>query len=121
MESEIDIFDLAYHGLKVIEQKALDLKCAEIFFEKNRYISLEIEENSISSSETGDDNGVSIRVINKKGALGFAFSNILKKETIDDLCNISLKMMNVSTPDPDFYNLPASYQRYPNEYSYRSL
>ncbi|MHA2129999.1 MAG: TldD/PmbA family protein [Promethearchaeota archaeon] len=114
MESEIDIFDLAYHGLKVIEQKALDLKCAEIFFEKNRYISLEIEENSISSSETGDDNGVSIRVINKKGALGFAFSNILKKETIDDLCNISLKMMNVSTPDPDFYNLPASYQRYPN-------
>ena len=114
MGSDIDVYDLAHHGLKLIEQKAFDLQCAEIFFEKNRYLSIEIEENSIKNSETGDDNGVSIRVINKKGALGFAFSNILKKKTVDDLCNIALKMMNVSTPDPDFNDLPSSYQRYPD-------
>jgi PmbA protein len=114
MGSDIDVFDLAHHGLHLIKQKALDLKCAEIFFEKNRYLSLEIEENTIRNSEVGDDFGVSIRVINKKGALGFSFSNILKKNTIDELCNIALKMMNVSTPDPDFYDLPSSYQRYPD-------
>ncbi len=114
MGSEIDVYDLAHHGLKLIEQKASDLQCAEIFFEKNRYISIEIEENTIKNSETGDDNGVSIRIINKKGALGFAFSNILKKETIDDLCSNALKMMKVSTPDPDFNDLPTSYQKYPD-------
>ena len=35
MGSEIDVYDLAHHGLKLIEQKASDLQCAEIFFEKN--------------------------------------------------------------------------------------
>jgi PmbA protein len=114
MGSDIDVHGLAHYVIKLIEQKALDLKSAEIFFEKNKYISLEIEENSIKNSETGEDNGVSIRIINKKGALGFAFSNILTKKTITDICIIALKMMNVNTPDPDFHNLPHLYQSYPN-------
>ncbi|MHA1932434.1 MAG: TldD/PmbA family protein [Promethearchaeota archaeon] len=114
MESDIDVFDLAHHGLKLIEQKTLDLRCAEIFFEENKYLNIEIEENSIKNSETGDENGVSIRIINKEGALGFAFSNILTEKTIVDLCNIAIKMLNVSTPDPDFHNLPNLYQSYPN-------
>ncbi|MHA1985910.1 MAG: TldD/PmbA family protein [Promethearchaeota archaeon] len=114
MGSDIDVYSLADHGLKLIEQKAIDLKSAEIFFEKNKYISLEIEENSIKNSETGEDNGVSVRIINKKGALGFAFSNILTEKTITDICQVALKMMNVSTPDPDFHNLPSLYSSYPN-------
>lgn len=113
MESDSDVFALAKYGLKLIEQNAHELKCAEIFFEKNKYISIEIEENSVKNSETGEDNGVSVRVINKKGALGFAFSNKLEKKTVNELCNTALKMMNVSTPDPDFYDLPGSYQNYP--------
>jgi PmbA protein len=113
MECDSDVFSLAEYGLRLIEQKAYELKCAEIFFEKNEYISIEIEENSVKNSETGEDNGVSVRVINKKGALGFAFSNKLEKKTISELCNTALKMMNVSTSDPDFHDLPGSYQNYP--------
>ena len=113
MESDSDIFGLAKYGLKLIEQNAHELKCAEIFFEKNKYISIEIEENSVKNSETGEDNGVSVRVINNKGALGFAYSNKLEKKIVNELCNTALKMMNVSTPDPDFSDFPSSYQNYP--------
>lgn len=113
MESGSDIYSLATYGLKFIEQKAYELKCAEIYFEKNKYISLEIEENSVKNSEIGEDNGVSIRVISKHGALGFAFSNKTDKKTIQTLCSTALKMMKVGTPDPDFHDLPGSYQKYP--------
>ncbi|MFX0081378.1 MAG: TldD/PmbA family protein [Candidatus Hodarchaeota archaeon] len=113
MEGDVDVFGLARYGLRLIEQSSHELKCAEIFFEKNKYISIEIEENSVKNSEIGEDNGVSVRVINKRGALGFAFSNKLEKKTVNDLCITALKMMNVSTPDPDFYDLPSSYQNYP--------
>ncbi|MFX1279496.1 MAG: TldD/PmbA family protein [Promethearchaeota archaeon] len=113
MQSGSDIYSLANYGLKFIEQKAHELKCAEIYFEKNKYISLEIEENSVKNSEIGEDNGVSIRVISKHGALGFAFSNKTDKKTIQTLCSTALKMMKVGTPDPDFHDLPGSYQNYP--------
>ncbi|KKK42650.1 hypothetical protein LCGC14_0416150 [marine sediment metagenome] len=113
MIKETDVHLLAGYGFKLIERKSQELKCAEFFFEKNKYTSIEIEENTIKISETGDDNGVGVRVINKKGALGFAFSNILNKKTIKELCNIAIKMMNVSTPDGDFKDLPGPYQNYP--------
>ncbi|MFX1530268.1 MAG: TldD/PmbA family protein, partial [Promethearchaeota archaeon] len=113
MQGDSNVFNLAHYGLKLIEQSTHEIKCAEIFFEKNNYISIEIEENSVKNSETGQDNGVSVRVINKKGALGFAFSNKLEKKTVQDLCKTALKMMQVSTPDPDFYDLPSGYQNYP--------
>ena len=113
MEINSDIYSLANHGLRLLEQNSHDLKCAEIFFEKNSYISIEIEENSVKNSETGEDNGVSIRVINNQGALGFAFSNKLERKTVDILCKTALKMMNVGTPDPDFHDLPSSFQNYP--------
>ena len=113
MESDTDIFALANYGLSLIEQKSQEVKCAELFFEKNKYISIEIEENSVKNSELGEDNGVGVRVINQGGALGFAFSNKLNKPIINKLCITALKMMNVSTPDPDFDNLPSSCQKYP--------
>ncbi|MFX1374938.1 MAG: TldD/PmbA family protein [Promethearchaeota archaeon] len=113
MVSGSDIYSLSNYGLRLIEQNTNNLKCAEIFFEKNRYISIEIEENTVKNSETGEDNGVSIRVINNQGALGFAFSNKLEEKTINNLCTTAIKMMNVSTPDPDFHDLPGPYLNYP--------
>ncbi|MFX1478354.1 MAG: TldD/PmbA family protein [Promethearchaeota archaeon] len=113
MKSNSDIFSLANYMFKIIEQNSHDLIHAEVFFEKNKYINIEIEENSLKNSETGEDNGFSIRVINKQGALGFAFSNKLEKKIVEEICITALKMMNVSTPDPDFHGLPSSDQHYP--------
>ncbi len=108
-----DIHSLAEFCLKLIEKESSEIKCSDIFFEKSNYINIEIEENSIKNSETGEDNGFSIRVINKNGALGFAYSNKLDNTTIEKICRVAIKMMKVATPDPDFKNLPGSFKTYP--------
>jgi len=113
MGNNFDIYDFAHHGLKLAEQKGPNLKCAEIFFEQNSYINMEIEENSIKNSEIGDDHGISIRVINKQGSLGFAFTNKLEKKSFNKVLNNAIKMMNVGTSDTDFKNLPNHFEYYP--------
>ncbi|KKM62612.1 hypothetical protein LCGC14_1519950, partial [marine sediment metagenome] len=71
--NDSNIFNLAQYSLNLIEQKCSEITCAEVFFGINEYINIDIEENSIKNSETGEDNGVSIRVINRNGSLGFAY------------------------------------------------
>ncbi|MFW9826982.1 MAG: TldD/PmbA family protein [Candidatus Thorarchaeota archaeon] len=108
-----EIYVLAEHCLKFIEKEDSEVKCAEIYFEKSNYINIEIEENSIKNSETGEDIGASIRVMNKNGSLGFVYTNILDKSTIEKLSLLAIKMMKVGTPDPDFNNIPRPYKNYP--------
>lgn len=108
-----DIYSLSNLCLKLVEQESSRIKAADIYFEKSNYINVEIEENSIKNSETGEDNGVSIRVIDKIGSLGFAYSNKFDRTTIEKLCKTAIKMMKVATPDPDFKNLPGSFKNYP--------
>ena len=109
-----DINSLAEFCFKIIESEISKVKTAEIYFEKNKYINIEIEENSIKNSEVGEDIGASIRVINRNGALGFAYSNKLVKSSIEKVCKLALKMMRVASPDPDFKDLPTPYKDYPN-------
>ncbi|MFX1567312.1 MAG: TldD/PmbA family protein [Promethearchaeota archaeon] len=109
-----DIYSLAEFCFKIIEREISEIKAAEIYFEKNNYINIEIEENSIKNSEVGEDFGASIRVINKNGALGFAYSNKLIKSSIEKVCRIAIKMMKVASPDPDFKDLPNPFNNYPN-------
>ncbi|KKM71331.1 hypothetical protein LCGC14_1431700 [marine sediment metagenome] len=109
-----DIFSLADHCLKLVEQNYSEIACAEVFFSKNKYTSFEIEENSIKNSEIGEDNGVSIRAINKNGSLGFAYANKFEKKTVEKICKTAIKMMNVATPDPDFKNIPNPSKNYPD-------
>ncbi len=108
-----DIHSLAEFCLKLIEKENSEIKYTDIFFETSNYINIEIEENSIKNSETGEDNGFSIRVINKNGSLGFSYSNKLDRTTIEKICKIAIKMMKVATLDPDFKNLPGSFKSYP--------
>ncbi len=113
MEKKVDYHALSRYGLKLADQKSTRVKRAEIFYDASNYLSLEIEENSIKHSEMGSDEGMSIRVIDKRGSLGFAFTNKLEKSSIEKMVNTSIKMMNSGTPDPDFRDLPSSYRDYP--------
>lgn len=108
-----NIHSLAEFCLKLVEKENSEIKCTDVFFEKSNYINIEIEENSIKNSETGEDNGFSIRVINKNGSLGFAYANKLDRNTIEKMCKIAIKMMRVGTPDPDFKDLPGLCNSYP--------
>jgi len=114
MDNKIDIFELASYGIKLAEKKYPSYKCAEIFIGKSEYTNIEIEENSIKYSELGGDNGVSIRIYNNKGSVGFAFTNKLNKKVIEKIVTNAIKMMNAGTSDPNFKNLPEEYKYYPN-------
>jgi len=113
MESKPEIHTLAKNSLNQAESLSSDVKCVEFFFGKNNYINIEIEENYVKNSEIGSDSGVSIRVINTKGSLGFAFTNNLKRKSIEKMIKNSIKMMNAGTTDEDFKNLPKQYTQYP--------
>ncbi|MFX1571214.1 MAG: TldD/PmbA family protein [Promethearchaeota archaeon] len=113
MEQMSDPYQLAKYGLELISKNISEIKCAEMYFEKNRYVNIEIEENSIKNSEIGEDYGFSVRVINKIGSLGFAFTNKIEKKAVEKIVDFSIKMMRAGTEDPDFQNLPHSVKKYP--------
>ncbi|MFX1275227.1 MAG: TldD/PmbA family protein [Promethearchaeota archaeon] len=114
MDNKIDYRSLASYSLNLAEQNSANVKCAEVYFEKSKYLTLEVEENSIKNSEMGSDEGISIRVIDNRGSLGFAFTNTVKKASIEKMVNTAVKMMKAGTKDLDFRDLPSSYQNYPN-------
>ena len=114
MVDRMDIFGLANYGLTLVQNKSTNLKCAEIFFSKNNYINIEVEENSVKNSEIGVDHGVSARLIDKRGSLGFAFTNKLEKKSINTIIDVAIKMMKAGTEDSDFKDLPGHYSKYPN-------
>jgi PmbA protein len=113
MPDEKNIFSLANIGLKFAEKKSTTLQCAELFINESRYLNIEIEENSIKNSETGFDQGVSIRVVDKRGSLGFTYTNNIKQKAIEKIIVRALKMMNAGTGDPDFKDFPSIYTNYP--------
>lgn len=112
MESKQDIFDLAEFAIKYIERTNTNLNGAEVYFNFNKYLNIEIEENSIKNSELGSDGGASVRLIDKKGSLGFSFTNRLEKKHIEAIIKIALKMMKSGTEDPDFISLPQKNEKY---------
>ncbi|MFX1550915.1 MAG: PmbA/TldA family metallopeptidase, partial [Promethearchaeota archaeon] len=112
MESS-EIYSFADFCLKLVDRGNDGIKCTDVYFEKTNYINIEIEENSVKNSETGEDNGASIRVINKNGSLGFAYTNKLDKIILEKMCKTAIKMMKVATPDPDFKDLPHYSDHYP--------
>ena len=113
MENKPDIYNLATYGLKYAEDKNRGMKCAEIYFSKSKFINIEIEENSVKNSEIGNDYGVSIRVIDKRGSLGFAFTNNLERKSMEKMITNALGMMSAGTEDTDFKNLPYASDYYP--------
>jgi PmbA protein len=113
MKNKSDIFSLAAYGLKFAENNNHNLNCAEIFFSKDKFINIEVEENSVKNSEMGNDQGVCVRVIDKRGSLGFAYTNNLDKKPMQKMIINALKMMGAGTPDTDFKHLPPSYATYP--------
>ncbi len=113
MENHVDYHALSSYGLKLVDRDSYKVKSSEIFFERSNYLTLEVEENFVKYSEMGSDEGISIRVIDDRGSLGFAFTNKIEKRSIEKMTMTAIKMMNAGTPDPDFQDLPLSFHQYP--------
>ena len=114
MTEKRDYYSLANYGLRLLEKYNSDVKCGELFLEKSKYVNIEISENSIKNSEIGSDNGISIRVIDKRGSLGFSFTNKLDEKSIENMVSIAVKMMKMGTEDTDFKSLPFKCEKYPS-------
>ncbi len=112
MYEDIDVFELAKFAIKIAEKNFSNYKCAEIFIGKSQYLNIEVEENSVKSSETGRNHGISIRIYQTNGSIGFAFTNIMKKNVVEKIVKNAIKMMRVGTPDPNFKNLPEKLKSY---------
>jgi PmbA protein len=113
MTDDQDIFELARHGLAYLDKEVKAYKCAEFFVASNEYLNIELEQNAIKHSEIGAEGGLSVRIYNNKGALGFAFTNVMNTKSVENIVNIAFKMMKVSSVDPDFTDLPPKTAKYP--------
>jgi PmbA protein len=114
MTEKKDYFSLINYGLRLLDKFNGDVKCGELFLEKSKYVNIEISENSIKNSEIGSDSGISIRVIDNRGSLGFSFTNKLDKNSIEKMVNIAIRMMRTGTEDTDFKSLPPKCDKYPS-------
>jgi len=112
MYEDIDVFELAKFAIKIAEKNYSNYKCAEVFIGKSEYLNIEIEENSVKYSEIGRAHGISIRIYQKNGSIGFAFTNILNRNVVEKMVKNAIKMMHVGTPDPNFKNLPEKLKFY---------
>ncbi|MBY9021081.1 MAG: TldD/PmbA family protein [Candidatus Lokiarchaeota archaeon] len=112
MDETIDIFDLANFAIKVAEKNYPNYKCAEIFVGKSKYLNIEVEENSVKYSEIGRNHGISIRIYQENGSIGFAFTNKMNRNVVEKIVKNAIKMMRVGTPDPNFKNLPEKIKPY---------
>ncbi|TFG11774.1 MAG: TldD/PmbA family protein, partial [Promethearchaeota archaeon] len=113
MSEKLDIFSLSKYTFNLLEHKSKEVKSAELYFSKSKYISIEVEENSVKNSEMGSDIGASIRIFDTRGSLGFAITNKVNKSTLERMITNALKLMQSGTMDQDFRDLPSHYKNYP--------
>ena len=112
MDDDRDLFELAKFAIKIADKTYPNYKCAEIFIGKSEYLNIEVEENSVKYSETGKNHGISIRIYQTNGSIGFAFTNKLNRNVVEKIVKNAIKMMCVGTPDPNFKNLPEKLKPY---------
>ena len=84
MGAQIDIPSLANYGLKILSQNN-NIKAGELYFSKSEFINIDIDENSVKNTESGEDQGVSVRLIDKRGSLGFSFTNRITMKKIEQM------------------------------------
>jgi PmbA protein len=78
---------------------------AEAFAYQGLTTSISIERGQIAKSSRITDKGLGIRVIAKK-AIGFAYTNVLDKEAVEEATIKALNSAKASKPDKDWHGLP---------------
>jgi len=114
MSNNFDPYRLVQKVLNLVEEKNINIKCSEAYLSMDEYLNVDIEENSIKYSKLGVENGISVRIFDKKGACGFAFTNKFQNKYLENMVQKAIKLMKGATPDIDFKNLPKKHKNYPN-------
>ena len=78
---------------------------AEAFLSMNSGISINIERGQIDRSIKNTDQGLGIRVIHRK-AMGFAYTNKLAINNIENMAKRAVKAAKASRPDKHWVKFP---------------
>ncbi len=78
---------------------------AEAFAQNVQTSEVVIERAEIQNERVKTQRGIGIRVIKKKN-LGFAFTSVLSKESIEQACRNANSLAHISLPNPDWVSLP---------------
>jgi PmbA protein len=98
-----DLLELAERACEIA--KALGADQADAYVSALRSISVGVENNSIASCRSIEDNGMSIRAY-RKGGLGFAYTQRLTPDAVRELAERAVGLAGAAEPDPDFVSLP---------------
>ena len=78
---------------------------AEAFAQSVQTSEVVLERAEIQNERIKTQRGIGIRVIKKK-KLGFAFTSVLSKESLEQTCRTADSLANVSMPNPEWVSLP---------------
>jgi len=78
---------------------------ADAYVSASHGISVSVENNSVASCRSIEDQGMSIRAY-KKGALGFTYTQRLTENAPRRLAETAVRLAGAAEPDPDFVSLP---------------
>jgi PmbA protein len=105
-----NILEIAETAVKMAEK--LGASQAEAYVGHSRAFAIEAENSAIRNAEEKRDAGIGVRtVIGKK--IGFAFVTTLSDDDVREAVARSVKLAEVSIPDPDFISLPSENSSYP--------
>jgi PmbA protein len=94
-----------YTGLAVKCCERLGVDEAEAFAQSVQTSEVVIERAEIQNERVKTQRGIGIRVIKKKN-LGFAFTSVLSRESIEQACRNANSLANISLANPDWISLP---------------
>jgi PmbA protein len=97
---------LAEYTLQAVKYcEGLGVDEVEAFAQSVRISEVVIERAEIQNERVKTHSGIGMRIIKKK-KLGFAFTSVLSKESIEQACRNANSLANVSLPNPDWVSLP---------------
>ncbi len=97
----------AQHIVELAKKRGADF--ADALISTGKDISIDVEKNSIKSTEASIGSSISIRVyIN--GGLGYISANNIENIDPENLVEKAIELAKIATPDPDFISLPTPEQ-----------
>ncbi len=103
---------LQYAELAVKLAEKLGASEAEAFASRVRGFDVSLKNNNLDQASSYDEAGLGLRVVVDK-RIGFSYTSVLDKESVERLAERAVKLARASRPDPEWRGLPEAPSSYP--------
>lgn len=97
-----ELLEIALSAVQRAKEKVRD---CDVFVEKRKVLSLELEKGDLKQVRSFWDEGISVRAF-WKGGRGFAYVSSLEKRKVEEVVDKAVALARASQPDPHFKSLP---------------